>query len=343
MAVLANRVKMTTATTGTGTITLGSAVSGFQSFADGGVANGNVVRYVIEDGSNWEIGTGTYTATGTTLTRTVLESSNADAAINLSGSAVVFIDAAVEDFVNKAGDTLTGKLVLPQGSSAAFSLEISGATLAAGLYNTGAGIALAVDASPVMIAYANEIRAYQDLNPISNGTADLGTTSLRWGNVYAQNINASGTLDVSGAFSVDTNVLKVDTVNNRVGVNTSSPTFDFEVTGSVKISSGLTVNGSVTEEVVALSGTSVSLNPNNGTIQTHALSGATTYTDGLATGQAITLHITAGANTATWPTIAEWFGTGGASTAPTLSTSGVTVVVLWKVGSSLYGLLSGAN
>ena len=47
---------MTTSTTGTGTITLGSASDGFQSFADAGVANGDIIRYVIEDGNNFEIG-----------------------------------------------------------------------------------------------------------------------------------------------------------------------------------------------------------------------------------------------------------------------------------------------
>jgi 6-phosphogluconolactonase (cycloisomerase 2 family) len=98
MTKLVNRAKMTTATTGTGTITLGSAESGYQSFAAAGVVDGDVVRYVIEDGTDWEIGTGTYTASGTTLSRTVLESSNADAALNLTGSAVVYVSAAAEDF-----------------------------------------------------------------------------------------------------------------------------------------------------------------------------------------------------------------------------------------------------
>lgn len=97
MPVLANRARMTTATTGTGTITLGSAVVGFQSFADAGVSDGDVVRYVVEDGNAWEIGEGTYTASGTTLTRMVLESSNADAAISLTGSAEVYLTAVAED------------------------------------------------------------------------------------------------------------------------------------------------------------------------------------------------------------------------------------------------------
>jgi hypothetical protein len=97
MVTLVNRAKMTTATTGTGTITLGSASTGYQSFADAGVVDADLVRYVIEDGTDWEIGTGTYTASGTTLTRTVAESSNADAALNLTGSAVVYVSATAED------------------------------------------------------------------------------------------------------------------------------------------------------------------------------------------------------------------------------------------------------
>jgi len=86
-----NRAKMTTATTGTGTLTLGAAVDGFQSFTAAGVANAATVAYIIEDGNAWEIGTGVYSTSGTTLTRVVEESSNADAALNLTGSAEVFI------------------------------------------------------------------------------------------------------------------------------------------------------------------------------------------------------------------------------------------------------------
>ena len=98
MVVLVNRAKMTTATTGTGTITLGSAIASYQSFAGAGVSDGDSVRYVIEDGTtDWEIGAGTYTASGTTLTRNPSESSGGGTAISLSGSATIFVSAIAAD------------------------------------------------------------------------------------------------------------------------------------------------------------------------------------------------------------------------------------------------------
>ena len=98
MVKLANRVKVITATIGTGTITLSAAVGGYQTFADGGVADGDIVRYTIEDGINWEIGSGIFDLTAGTVTRTVSESSTGSM-LSLSGDAVVYVTASGEDIV----------------------------------------------------------------------------------------------------------------------------------------------------------------------------------------------------------------------------------------------------
>jgi hypothetical protein len=106
MVTLVNRAKMSTATTGTGTITLGAAEVGFQSFADAGVANGDVVRYTIEDSASWEVGTGTYTASGTTLTRTLIES-NTGSLLNLTGNANIYVTAAAQDLQSATANTVS--------------------------------------------------------------------------------------------------------------------------------------------------------------------------------------------------------------------------------------------
>jgi hypothetical protein len=109
MVKLVNRAKMTTSTVGTGTIALGSAVAGYQSFASAGVAGTNIVSYVIEDGTAWELGTGTYTTTGTTLSRTLVQSSTGSL-LSLSGSAVVYITPLSADIVQPTeAQTLTNK------------------------------------------------------------------------------------------------------------------------------------------------------------------------------------------------------------------------------------------
>ena len=68
--VVKDRVKVTSTTTGTGTFTLGAAAVGFQDFSV--IGDGNQTYYCITDGTNWEVGIGTYTASGTTLARSVL-------------------------------------------------------------------------------------------------------------------------------------------------------------------------------------------------------------------------------------------------------------------------------
>ena len=92
--------------------------------------------------------------------------------------------------------------------------------------------------------------------------------------------------------------------------------------------------GDITETVFAITdGASVDLDPANGPIQTWTLGASRTATaTNFAAGESMTIGVTAGANTLTWPTI-TWVG----GSAPTLSTSGTTYIVLWKVSSTLYG------
>jgi hypothetical protein len=91
--VVKDRVKETTTTTGTGTVTLAGAATGFQSFA--AIGNANTTYYTIagQSGSEWEVGIGTYTSSGTTLSRdTVLSSSNSGSLVNFSaGTKDVFV------------------------------------------------------------------------------------------------------------------------------------------------------------------------------------------------------------------------------------------------------------
>lgn len=98
--VLADRVLETTTTTGSGTITLAGAEPGYQSFS--AVGNGNQTYYTITADTVWEVGIGTYTASGTTLSRdTVLSSSASGAKVTLpSGVKKVFVTYPSEKSVN---------------------------------------------------------------------------------------------------------------------------------------------------------------------------------------------------------------------------------------------------
>jgi hypothetical protein len=107
--VLADRVQETTTTTGTGTVTLAGAASGFQSFS--AVGDGNSTYYTIAGGAEWEVGIGTYTASGTTLSRTtVLSSSNSGSLVSLSaGTKSVFV-------------TYPASVAVPEGKAVVLSM-----------------------------------------------------------------------------------------------------------------------------------------------------------------------------------------------------------------------------
>ena len=107
---------------------------------------------------------------------------------------------------------------------------------------------------------------------------------------------------------------------------------------TAKTLSGAVLNDGYTEEVFAVSGTTPSLSPTNGSIQTWTLSGNSTPTAGTwAAGQSITLMIDDGtAYTINWASLAVTWKT-DAGSAPTLNTTGYTAIALWKVGTTIYG------
>lgn len=107
---------------------------------------------------------------------------------------------------------------------------------------------------------------------------------------------------------------------------------------SNKTLNGAVLNDGYTEEVFAVTGTTPALSPTNGSIQTWTLTANSTPTAGTwAAGQSITLLVNDGtAFTITWTTLAVVWKT-NAGVAPTLNTTGDTVIALWKVGTTIYG------
>ena len=102
--VVKDLVKETTTTTGTGTVTLLGAATGFQSFA--AIGNGNTTYYTIagQTGSEWEVGIGTYTSSGTTLSRDTVLASSAGGTTKVTfsaGTKDVFVTYPASPMVNR--------------------------------------------------------------------------------------------------------------------------------------------------------------------------------------------------------------------------------------------------
>ncbi len=250
---------MSTSTTGTGTITLGSASTGYQTFEAAGITNGQTVRYAIEDGNNFEIGSGTYTSSGTTLTRSVTESSNSDNAITLSGTAVVLVTATVADlFINDGASNLT-----TTGVGTFASLDISGDIDVDGTTNLDAvDIDGAVNiAADLTIASTNKI-LFNDASQFIQGSSTTVLTIAATDEIdlTATTIDINGAVALNGAITGATNI----TLSGELDAATGDFSGDVDVDGTLE-ADAMTVNGTALATVIA--GTTVT----NATNSAHVL------------------------------------------------------------------------
>lgn len=173
-----------------------------------------------------------------------------------------------------------------------------------------------------------------------SGTGTVNGLTLSGTVTAAGNLTLGGTLSGVDLTSAVTGVLPVANggtgasslpAGGLVGV-TATQTLTNKTVESVK------VQGSVTESIYTISGTSPVLNPANGTIQLWTLSANSSPTDGLSNGQSMVLMVWASNRIINWPSI-FWQTLSGS--APTLKTSGSTTIILWKASGNLYGTAVG--
>jgi hypothetical protein len=256
MVTLVNRAKMSTATTGTGTITLGSAVAGFQTFADAGVANAETVRYTIEDGAAFEIGTGTYTSSGTTLSRALIESSTGSL-LNLSGSAVVYVTAAAQDLQSDTANTAS--TLVARDASGDFSAGAITGTSFVSSGNMTFG-----DNDKAIFGAGSDLEIYHDGSQSIIADVGIGPLVIKGGNngiISLENGNGETMLSATGNGSVDLyydNALKLATTATGISITgtATATTFSGALSGNATTATALATGRtiSLTGDVTGTSG-----------------------------------------------------------------------------------------
>ena len=207
--VVKDRVKVTTTTTGTSDFTLGSASLGFQNFSV--IGDGNVTYYAATDAitGDWEVGIGTYTTAGPTLTRTtILESSAGGSKVSFSaGSKDVFVTYPAERavYLDTAGSAVTALDVATLGVTTA---NITTANITSGTISTAPTSNTDIVNKQYADAIASGIHFHE--------AVELATTAALPANTYnngTSGVGATLTANANGALSVDSTVT---VVANRV-------------------------------------------------------------------------------------------------------------------------------
>lgn len=178
--IIADRVKQTTTTTGTGTFDLDGTVVSYQTFV-AGIGTTNETFYSITDGTDWEVGIGTVTdaATDTLSRTTILASSNSDAAVSWgAGAKEIFCTAPADIFADLRNRTLARVNLKDYGEVTNAIGSIGGGTQDIDLL-LGNSIVATVDTSATTFTFSNP-KVSDELSGFTLYLTNGGSQTVTW-------------------------------------------------------------------------------------------------------------------------------------------------------------------